>query len=159
METKTKSPEISRATITLNSLIKINNDRYEGYKTASEETQDSELRSLFTKFSAQSKGYAEELKKFVPNGKTTGYDEDIVTGKTQRVWADITSAAGSKDKQAVLNSFEYGEDTALKTYDTILEQAEHVHPEALNAIKKHRLELKKGYDTVRSLKENYKSRF
>jgi uncharacterized protein (TIGR02284 family) len=61
METKTAT--------TIKDLIVINNDRYEGYKTAAEETKDADLKSLFTEFSLQSKGFSQELRKFLPAGE------------------------------------------------------------------------------------------
>jgi hypothetical protein len=35
----------------LNKLIEINNDRIEGYQTASDETKESDLKELFSKLS------------------------------------------------------------------------------------------------------------
>ncbi len=48
METKTAT--------TIKDLIVINNDRYEGYKTAAEETKDAHLKSLSTGVPPPSKG-------------------------------------------------------------------------------------------------------
>ena len=45
--------ENKEITSCLNKLIEINNDRVEGYDKASKETDDSDLKSLFSKFSSQ----------------------------------------------------------------------------------------------------------
>ena len=38
----------------LNTLITINNDRIEGYETASKETEEQDLKTLFAQFSSTS---------------------------------------------------------------------------------------------------------
>ena len=40
--------ETQKTATAVNDLIVINNDRYEGYKTAASETKDSDLKSMFT---------------------------------------------------------------------------------------------------------------
>lgn len=39
-----------KAVAVFNTLIKINNNRVEGYETASKDTTDADLKSLFLKF-------------------------------------------------------------------------------------------------------------
>ena len=45
----------------INSLIEINNDRIEGYETASKETQEADLKSVFSQFAKTSEKCKLEL--------------------------------------------------------------------------------------------------
>lgn len=160
METKNTSKtttDTGKETFALNSLIKINNDRYEGYKTAAEETKDAELKSLFTKFSTQSKGFADELRKHVPDpDKVVDHGETTLPGKAFRAWMDLKSAVTGKDRHAILASCEFGEDAALKTYHEVLEHPGKISPQAMELIRKHHAEIHKGHDTVKSLRDSSK---
>ncbi len=49
----------------LNELIVINNDRVDGYNTAAKETQEADLKTLFTTLAGQSSTYRSELSKKV----------------------------------------------------------------------------------------------
>lgn len=105
----------------LNSLITINNDRIEGYETASKETEEAELKSLFSRFISNSQKFKEELVKEV---KMLGGEEAEGTktsGKFFRAWMEVKAALTGKDRKAILNSCEFGEDQALETYDNVIE--------------------------------------
>jgi len=137
----------------INSLIVINNDRFEGYKKAAEETKDEDLRSLFTRYSIQSKGWGEELRKFVDKEEEPDRDETTNTGKMYRAWMDIKSAITGHNRKAILQSCEYGEDVAKKTYDEVLEHSGDLPAEALDLVRKQRSELQKAHDEVKALRD------
>src|SRR3954470_20203452 len=137
----------------LSELVIINNDRYEGYNKAAEQTSDADLKSLFTKFSSQSKNFSSELRKFIPfTEETPKRDETTVSGKFYRAWMDVKSALTSKDRKAVLSSCEFGEDVAKKTYDDVLDNPEDVPSDVLSLIKRQRSELQQGHDTIKALR-------
>ncbi|MGZ3901217.1 MAG: PA2169 family four-helix-bundle protein [Bacteroidia bacterium] len=144
METKTS----------INSLIVINNDRYEGYKKAAEETNDAELKSLFTRFSVQSKSFGESLRPFIDTDDQPKHDETTNSGKLYRVWMDVKSAMTANDRKAILSSCEYGEDVAKKTYDEVLEHSEDVPAKVLDIARKQRVELQKAHDEVKALRNS-----
>lgn len=143
METKTS----------INSLIVINNDRYEGYKKAAEETRDAELKTLFTRYSMQSKGFGESLRPFSDTEDQPKHDETTNSGKLYRVWMDVKSAVTANDRKAILSSCEYGEDVAKRTYDEVLEHPEDVPSEVVDIMRKHRSELQKAHDEVKALRD------
>lgn len=105
----------------LNSLITINNDRIEGYETASKETEEPDLKSLFGQFISTSKRCNQEL---IFEVHTLGGAEakgTTTSGKFFRVWMDVKAALTGKDRNAILNSCQYGEEQATNTYDNALE--------------------------------------
>ncbi|MCE3225871.1 MAG: family four-helix-bundle protein [Bacteroidetes bacterium] len=145
METKTS----------VNSLIIINNDRFEGYKKAAEETTDADLKALFNRFSEQSKGWAESLRVFADKDEP-GHDETTLSGKVYRVWMDIKSAVTAKDRKAILSSCEYGEDVAKKTYDEVMEHSDSLPAEIMDILRKQRSELQQAHDEVKAMRDSIK---
>ncbi|MCD6019480.1 MAG: hypothetical protein K0S53_2601 [Bacteroidetes bacterium] len=138
-------------------LVIINNDRTEGYKTASEETKDADLKMLFNRLSQQSIGFASELRAFITDAdEMPKSDETKNTGKLYRVWMDVKAAITANDRKAVLSSCEFGEDKAKQTYDDILNDTEGLPSDAVNVIRKHRAELQKAHDEVKMLRDSAK---
>jgi uncharacterized protein (TIGR02284 family) len=147
--------ETEKTATAINDLIIINNDRYEGYKKAAEETKDVDLKSLFTDFSNQSKGFSLDLRKFVPaNEEKAESDETKNSGKLFRVWMDLKAAVTGNDRKAILSSCEFGEDRAKANYDAVLENTEDIPAEALSVITKQRAAIQKGHDTVKTLRDS-----
>lgn len=105
----------------LNTLITINNDRIEGYETATKETEEQDLKTLFSRFIATSQKCKPELVNEVNKLGGTPAEGTKTTGKFFRVWMDVKAALTGKDRKAILNSCEYGEDAAKETYDKVLE--------------------------------------
>ena len=137
----------------INSLIIINNDRSEGYKKAAEEAKDSELKSLFTKFSEQSLGFSSELRQFVPTSEEPDHDETKNSGKLFRLWMDIKAAVTSNDRKAILSSCEFGEDAAKNEYKSVLEKSGEIPAEALSVITKQNAEILKSHDQIKAMRD------
>ena len=140
---------------TIVDLIVINNDRYEGYKTALEEAKEADLRTLFNSFSNQSHEFATELREFIPQGEEQPKrDETKTTGKLFRTWMDLKAYVTSNDRKAILASCEFGENVAKKHYEDALS---HIHdlPEHVQyIIRKQSAELKKAHDRIKALRES-----
>jgi len=105
----------------LNSLITINNDRIEGYETAAKETEEHDLKSLFARFILTSEKCKSELVREVHMLGGEEAEGTKVSGKFFRVWMEVKSAITGKDRKAILDSCEFGEDEAKETYKNALE--------------------------------------
>ena len=147
-----------KTTDALNDLIIINNDRYEGYQKAMEQTKDSDLKDLFSKYSKQSKGYASSLRSLFPAGEEQpGRDETRISGKFYRAWMDVKNALSSNDRQAVLNSCEYGEDVAKDAYQNVLEDRVNLSEDVLNKVQDQYDELLDAHNTIKGLRDANKN--
>src|SRR5215217_4633650 len=106
----------------LNDLILINNDRIEGYKKASDETDasDTDLKSLFSNLADHSRQNVAELTAEVNTLGGEPATGTMVSGKIYRAWMDIKSAFTSENRQTALENSEFGEDAAQKAYDSAL---------------------------------------
>ena len=146
--------EKDKAIEVLNSLITINNDRIEGYETASKETEESDLKALFAQFISTSQKCKEELSKEVITLSGQVAEGTMVSGKFFRVWMDVKAALTGKDRKAILNSCEYGEDEAKATYEKILENdSEHLNTKQLTMIDAQKMSLKADHDLIKELRD------
>lgn len=105
----------------LNSLVVINKDRIEGYEKASENTKDTELKTMFSKFEQTSHKCRDELIAEIENLGGKAEDGTKASGKFFRTWMDIKSALAGSDRKAVLSSCEEGEKRAVATYKDVLD--------------------------------------
>ncbi|MGK4566351.1 ferritin-like domain-containing protein [Flavobacterium sp. 3HN19-14] len=105
----------------LNELVEINNDRVEGYETASSETKAADLKGLFSGLQATSQKNLSALRAEVSKLGGTPEEGTRVSGKFFRAWMDVKAALSTDERQTVLNSCEFGEDKALEAYEHVLE--------------------------------------
>ena len=138
----------------LNSLITINNDRIEGYETASEETQELDLKSLFAQFISTSQKCKRELVMEVESLGGEAAEGTKNSGKFFRMWMDVKAALRGKDRKAILNSCEFGEDEAQDTYEEAIENdSEHLSSEQQTMIIAQKSLLKTDHDHVKALRD------
>ncbi len=138
----------------LNSLIVINNDRIEGYKTASKETEENELNALFARFIATSEKCKQELISEVHKLGGEKAEGTKASGKFFRAWMDVKAALTGKDRKAILNSCEYGEDQAQETYqDAMKDNMEHLSQEHRTMIQAQKQALMEDHNHVKALRD------
>ncbi|MBO0929987.1 ferritin-like domain-containing protein [Fibrella aquatilis] len=108
----------------LNDLVKINNDRIQGYMKAVEDTEDSQLDHLFNEMIVQSQNFRSQLADHIVrmDGKAVSDATSTDIGsKIHRAWIDIKSAVTGKDRDTVLSSVTFGENAAVEAYEEALE--------------------------------------
>lgn len=137
----------------LNNLIQINNDRIQGYLTASQETDQNDLKSIFSDMMTTSQECRRELVQEVVKLGGTPVEGTTVSGKLYRVWMDIKAAITSKDRKAILNSCEFGEDAAVKTYQTEIDGDALSGTEYLLIVKEQFSKIKSGHDKIKQLRD------
>ena len=136
----------------LNTLITINNDRIEGYETAAKETEEQDLKTFFSELKQTSLHCNKELSGEVTKLGGTPTDGTRTTGKFFRVWMDVKAALTGKDRKAILNSCEYGEDVAKDTYKKALENdLENLNAAQQSMIKAQHTLLVADHDNVKSM--------
>lgn len=138
----------------LNALITINNDRIEGYETAAKETEEQDLKTLFAQFAATSQKCKTELENEVVKLGGTPAEGTRVSGKFFRLWMDVKAALTGKDRKAILDSCEYGEDMAKNTYENALENdAENLSAQQQAMIKAQHILLVADHNQIKAMRE------
>lgn len=105
----------------VNSLIETNKDGQEGFQTAADGIDRSDLKSLFYEFSQQRAQFAGELQGLVRDLGGDPENSGSISGAIHRGWINIKAAVTGQDAQAILNECERGEDIAKAAYKSALE--------------------------------------
>ncbi len=141
----------------LNKLVVINNDRIEGYETATEGTDEQDLKTMFRQFTQTSQKFRQELANEIRSLGGTPTEGTKNTGKIFRAWMDVKAAITGNDRKAILDSCEYGEDQALETYKDVLENdTEHLESSHISMIRTQMSALKKDHDKVKTMRDALK---
>ncbi len=138
----------------LNSLITINNDRYEGYTTAAKESKDMDLDKQFFESAGKSKMYAGKLAQYVRELGGEPTEGTTNSGKLYRIWMDVKAAIVAKDRAAILSSCEFGEDAALKVYEEVKENTDLQFPaDYIATINSQEMEIRLDHDRIKAMRD------
>ncbi len=105
----------------LNGLIETAKDGEQGFKTAAEKVKESDLKTLFLKYSAQRAAYAQELQAAVSELGEKPAEHGHVTGGLHRGWINLKEALSKNEDKAIIFEAESGEDAAKKAYAEALQ--------------------------------------
>ena len=138
-----------------NDLIRINNDRTEGYRKAAKiiEGKDNGLRDLFEDFANESSKNVEELEKYVAREGEKPAEGTTASGKVYRVWMDFKTTFSGNDRKSILEACEYGEDAAQKAYDSALDADAEFTAEEKELIEDQKMSLKESHNYIKSLRD------
>jgi len=134
---------------TLNNLIETCKDGQNGFQTAAEGVDRTDLKSLFANYSMQRAKFVGELQQEV---RALGGDPEksgSVAAKLHRGWMDIKSAVTGKDDAAIISECERGEDSAVSNYQDALKKDLPV--DVLMLVREQYSEVKAAHDRVRTL--------
>lgn len=140
----------------LNNLLEINNDRIEGYNHAVKETDESDLKAMFTQCAATSVKCKQQLTAEIQKLGGTPIEGTRNTGKLYRAWMDIKSALTNKNRKAILSSCELGEDVAVKNYEDALKNYK-IDSERYALIHEQYSSIKSDHDRVKTLRDLVKA--
>lgn len=143
----------------LNDLVRINNDRVEGYERANNEAKDIDvdLRSIFTRMAEESKQYAAELTQEIVRLGGEPATGTTASGKIYRVWMDVKATFSGNSRQAILESCEFGEDAAQKAYKQALESDAEMTAEQRQLITNQKSALKTSHDVIKKYRDMHKT--
>lgn len=141
----------------LNDLVRINHDRVVGYEKAIDELTDenADLRILFQRYITESREYSHDLTQEVSRLGGDPAEGTTNSGKIYRVWMDLKATVSGKDRKAILDNCEFGEDAAQKAYDTALNSDVEFEPSLRDLIVRQKATLKSGHDEIKRLRDMY----
>ncbi len=103
-------------------LIERCKDGREGYRTAAEDVQDQDLKSLFQEYALQRDRMITELQNELHKIGQTQDESGSLSGTIHRAWIDLKSAISSNDRKRILEECERGEDYAVAAYKKALKE-------------------------------------
>jgi uncharacterized protein (TIGR02284 family) len=142
-------------TETLNDLIRINNDRVNGYEKAADEIRDTDidLRGIFAKMANDSRDHVRELSNTVVKLGGEPATDTTISGKIYRTWMDVKAAFANKERLSVLEACEYGEDAAQKAYEAALKSDAEMSAEIRQLIMDQKASLKNAHDMIKKYRD------
>jgi uncharacterized protein (TIGR02284 family) len=136
----------------LNSLIETCRDGQEGFRTAAENANTNDFKSLFTELATQRQLFVGELRRLVAaigeEAQTTG----SVGGAIHRGWMDLKAVITQGDQHAILAECERGEYAAMDAYRHALvreELPDHIR----RAVERQFLGVSKAHERLRVLND------
>jgi uncharacterized protein (TIGR02284 family) len=118
---KIKTMDRAKSIDVLNTLLEINNDRSKGYQAAILETEDYDLKVLFSEFQQTSERCMEKLRAEVLRFGGVPYSGTDLASKVHRAWMDLKAAVTGNERVAILESCLYGDSIAIDTYNAAIE--------------------------------------
>jgi uncharacterized protein (TIGR02284 family) len=148
-----------RAIEVLNDLIRINNDRIEGYEKAINKTNetDVDLKAIFNSMAQESRKYANELTSQVRRLGGDPASGTTASGKIYRVWMDVKSGVSSSERKSVLEECEYGEDAAQKAYEKALAPDNDLPADVRSLVQDEKTNLKNSHDTIKNYRDRQRA--
>jgi uncharacterized protein (TIGR02284 family) len=139
----------------LNDLIRINNDRVDGYEKAISETKDSDtdLKKIFNRMAEESRSYRNELTEQVRSLGGDPASDTTASGKIYRVWMDMKASFTAHGRYSILEACEYGEDAAQKAYEKALDAENDLLPEIRTLVQNERSSLRSSHDTIKNYRD------
>jgi uncharacterized protein (TIGR02284 family) len=135
---------------TLNNLIETCKDGQNGFQTAAEGVQNSNLKSTFYEFGQQRAKFVGELQALVRELGGDPANSGSVAASLHRGWINIKSTITGQDDAAILNEAERGEDIAKNAYKEALEMS--LPSNVSTVIQRQYTDVQLAHDTVRDLR-------
>ena len=147
MTTATNDEVIS----TLNNLIETCKDGQDGFKSAAEGVERSDLKSTFYEYAQQRSQFAGELQTLVRELGGDPENSGSTTAALHRGWIGIKSAITGHDDTAVLNECERGEDSAKANYKDALQAA--LPANVSETVQRQYAAVQEAHDKIKSLRD------
>lgn len=143
----------------LNDLVRINLDRAEGYKKATEELKpsDIDLKTKFINMAAGSTQYANELKGEVAKLGGEPVNDTTQSGKVYRLWMDVRTTASAHERRSILALCEFGEDAAQRAYEAALKSDVEIPSPIKQIILNQQSSLKADHDVVKRYRDMHQA--
>lgn len=136
---------------TLNGLIETCKDGQEGFTSAAEGIERSDLKTLFYEFAQQRSQFTGELQTLVQSLGGDPENSGSIAGTLHRGWINIKSAVTGKDEGSILNECERGEDSAKAAYKSALENALPAH--VLDTVQTQYTAIQSAHDRIKALRD------
>ncbi|SFF39682.1 PA2169 family four-helix-bundle protein [Flavobacterium xueshanense] len=141
-----------KSIVVLNNLLEINNERIEIYETAKKVTEENDLKDLFSEFQKTSAIFKSELVEELQKMGVVPVDVARNNSLLVRLWINFKAKLIGQDREDILNTLEYNEFVAIKSYkDTLSDNLDHLTAELHIMLKSQQLLLTAHHDKVKKL--------
>ena len=138
----------------LNDLVETSKDGEKGFRTAADDTNNAELKSIFMRRAEDCAKGASDLQQIVVRLGGKPEQGGSVAGALHRGWVDVKSKVADRDDLAILEECERGEDVAKAKYRKALEET---LPDDIRAVVQRQYDgVVKNHDQIRDLRDRFR---
>jgi uncharacterized protein (TIGR02284 family) len=138
----------------LNELVETSKDGEQGFRSAAEDTKNTELKTTFLRRAEECARGASELQQLVAGMGGKPEQGGSVAGAMHRGWMDLKAKVTGRDDLAILEECERGEDVAKAKYRKALDAA---LPDDIRAVVQRQYDgVVRNHDSVRDLRDRYR---
>jgi uncharacterized protein (TIGR02284 family) len=138
----------------LNDLVETSKDGEKGFRTAADDTNNAELKSIFMRRAEDCAKGASDLQQIVARLGGKPEQGGSVAGALHRGWVDVKSKVADRDDLAILEECERGEDVAKAKYRKALEET---LPDDIRAVVQRQYDgVVKNHDQIRDLRDRFR---
>ena len=101
---------------TINHLIETAQDGADGYRAASEDVKDTQLKQVFSEYATQRAQFVTELRNVASAAGGDAAKGGSVSAAVHRGWINLKSVVTGRDDTAILAECERGDENAVKAY-------------------------------------------
>ena len=147
--------KIEKATVVLNDLIKINNDRMVCYQQAIDQgtNLDIDLKSLFKEIIAEGLTFKQELINTIKQLEGNPKDSVTISGMIHRAWIDLRVTFTGNTRNAMINFCEYNEQVAQHAYQAALNNLVKMRPDIYQMVENQQKALLRSYAAIKKCHE------
>lgn len=139
----------------LNELIEVNHSRIDGYRKAADDIDGGDLKGIFQGMVNESENFADDLSEHVEKFGGEPADGATFSGKIHQVWLDFKAAVSSNNRETILSSCEFGDETAIKAYDTALALDKvQASPDFMSLLHSQRSSISESLKVIQSLRSS-----
>lgn len=135
----------------LNRLLEKNVDAEKGYRFASENVKDPQLKAFFSERAEERYDFIHQLKTEIRNFGETPKEKSSLAGEAHRTWMNLKATFFAKKAEPGLEEVVRGENVAVEEYKEILKDPE-VPPNTANILLKQKNAIVAALNKVKSLK-------
>lgn len=144
---------VDQTASTLNQLIQTCKDGENGFRTAAESVEDSNLRHLLESYAQQRAEFAADLQLEVRRLAEDPLDTGHAAAALHRSWLDIKSGLTGRDEATVIAECELGEDVAVRAYQKALDSE--LPSDLRMIVERQFVEVKEAHVHIRSLERSH----
>lgn len=143
--------EHSESISTLNTLIATTIDSVTGYEDSAQNIHDERLREVFRSRADERQHVVEQLRSEVRRLGGDPEEGGSFMGKAHQRFEDLKAAITGRDKKAIINEVERGEDYLKEKWQAAL-QSGNLHGETHDLVERCYQSVKQGHDQISQLK-------
>lgn len=137
----------------LHDILKLHNDRIEGYEMAINDTNDIDLKALFGRYAEQSRAMVSDLTVSIERAGGKVPDSTTFLGKVHKAWMELKSALSKDDRHGILNSVEQGEDAIVDAYKEAVKDDSQVFMSVRTTLIQQQDEIMQAHNHIKALRD------